>query len=268
MTPPLEHDYIGLSSCGGGALELEDTELRLGLPGSVSPDKEVDGGGTVGLSLGLPSGGLVSGAKRGFSNAIGEEGKWGLAGLANGSEAEAAEDGVSFSARGEDAGGAAEAAPPAAKAQIVGWPPIRSYRKNTMASNHSKIKEGVQEGRQEVECLYVKVSMDGAPYLRKVDLKNYSNYEELSLALEKMFTCFTAGDQGCSNGVSGRVMLMDLLQGSEYVLTYEDKDGDWMLVGDVPWGMFTDSCRRMRIMKGSDAIGIAPRTMEKSKSKI
>ena len=29
--------------------------------------------------------------------------------------------------------------------------------------------------------------------------------------------------------------LMDLLNGSEYVLAYEDKDGDWMLVGDVPW---------------------------------
>jgi auxin-responsive protein IAA len=28
---------------------------------------------------------------------------------------------------------------------------------------------------------------------------------------------------------------MDLLKGSEYVLTYEDKDNDWMLVGDVPW---------------------------------
>jgi len=28
-----------------------------------------------------------------------------------------------------------------------------------------------------------------------------------------------------------------LLDGSsEFVLTYEDKDGDWMLVGDVPWG--------------------------------
>ena len=24
-------------------------------------------------------------------------------------------------------------------------------------------------------------------------------------------------------------------KGSEYVPTYEDKDGDWMLVGDVPW---------------------------------
>nr|CBH19563.1 auxin-responsive protein [Oryza sativa Indica Group] len=34
-------------------------------------------------------------------------------------------------------------------------------------------------------CLYVKVSMDGAPYLRKVDLKMYKNYKELSLALEK-----------------------------------------------------------------------------------
>lgn len=22
---------------------------------------------------------------------------------------------------------------------------------------------------------------------------------------------------------------------SEFVLTYEDKEGDWMLVGDVPW---------------------------------
>lgn len=43
-----------------------------------------------------------------------------------------------------------------------------------------------------------------------------------------------------SNGVPNRdalneSRLMDLLHGSEYVLTYEDKDGDWMLVGDVPW---------------------------------
>jgi len=22
---------------------------------------------------------------------------------------------------------------------------------------------------------------------------------------------------------------------SDFVLTYEDKEGDWMLVGDVPW---------------------------------
>jgi auxin-responsive protein IAA len=29
--------------------------------------------------------------------------------------------------------------------------------------------------------------------------------------------------------------LVDLVNGTEYVPTYEDKEGDWMLVGDVPW---------------------------------
>lgn len=43
-----------------------------------------------------------------------------------------------------------------------------------------------------------------------------------------------------SNGKSGReglsdCRLMDLKNGTELVLTYKDKDGDWMLVGDVPW---------------------------------
>lgn len=52
-------------------------------------------------------------------------------------------------------------------------------------------------------------------------------------------TCLQSGQCG-SHGAPGREMLSesklrDLLHGSEYVLTYEDKDGDWMLVGDVPW---------------------------------
>ena len=28
---------------------------------------------------------------------------------------------------------------------------------------------------------------------------------------------------------------MDPVNRVEYIPTYEDKDGDWMLVGDVPW---------------------------------
>lgn len=78
------------------------------------------------------------------------------------------------------------------RAQVVGWPPIRSFRKNTMASNLTKNNDEA-EGKPGFGCLYVKVSMDGAPYLRKVDLKTYSNYRELSSALEKMFSCFTIG---------------------------------------------------------------------------
>lgn len=79
------------------------------------------------------------------------------------------------------------------RAQVVGWPPIRSFRKNTMASNLTKNNEDNEE-KSGMGCLYVKVSMDGAPYLRKVDLKTCSNYMELSLALEKMFSCFTIGN--------------------------------------------------------------------------
>ncbi|BAS86322.1 Os03g0742900, partial [Oryza sativa Japonica Group] len=43
--------------------------------------------------------------------------------------------------------------------------------------------------------------------------------------------------------------------------------GDWMLVGDVPWQMFVESCKRLRIMKGSEAIGLAPRAKDKYKNK-
>jgi len=60
-----------------------------------------------------------------------------------------------------------------------------------MTSNLAKNSDA--EGKTGFGCLYVKVSMDGAPYLRKVDLKIYNNYKEISSALEKMFSCFTIG---------------------------------------------------------------------------
>ncbi|KZV54366.1 hypothetical protein F511_03621 [Dorcoceras hygrometricum] len=92
---------------------------------------------------------------------------------------------------------------------------------------------------------FVKVSMDGAPYLRKIDLSSYRNYLDLMKALETMFKC-TIGVYTEREGYDG----------SEFAPTYEDKDGDWMLVGDVPWEMFVLSCKRLRIMKGSEAKGL------------
>ncbi|KAK6912119.1 AUX/IAA domain [Dillenia turbinata] len=125
---------------------------------------------------------------------------------------------------------------PASKAQVVGWPPVRSFRKNTIKS-----------------CKYVKVAVDGAPYLRKVDLELYTSYQQLLTSLESMFSCFTIRNR-MNDGKP-----MDLVNGSEYVPTYEDKDGDWMLVGDVPWKMFVESCRRLRLMKSSEALGLGNR---------
>ena len=34
---------------------------------------------------------------------------------------------------------------------------------------------------------------------------------------------------------SGEYSEREGYKGSEFAPTYEDKDGDWMLVGDVPW---------------------------------
>ncbi|XP_072978342.1 auxin-induced protein 22D-like [Typha angustifolia] len=124
-------------------------------------------------------------------------------------------------------------AAPAAKAQVVGWPPIQSYRKK---NTFRVAKMGMEEAAR-----LVKVSMDGAPYLRKIDLNLYKEYKELEQALEEMFKCFSPGIDGCNTG--------------EYAMTYEDKDGDLMLVGDVPWEMFISSCKKLRIMRSSQVRG-------------
>jgi len=82
--------------------------------------------------------------------------------------------------------------------------------------------------------------MDGAPYLRKVDLRMYKGYRELREALEAMFVSSNSGSANLS----------------EFAVTYEDKDGDLMLVGDVPFEMFTSTCKKLRIMKRSEATGL------------
>lgn len=341
-----ERNYLGLSDCSSvdsspasniskenkSNLNLKATELRLGLPGSQSPER--------GSELNLLSTGkldektlfplapskdgictssqknVVSGNKRVFSDTMDgfseikgpsyTEGNWmfnmrtdsespqhvGLAkfsGSANINVMLSSGSAVTHAALVKEVpkkaleaghhlktanankvnGSNNNTSAPAAKAQVVGWPPIRSFRKNTLATS-SKNNEEV-DGKPGPGALFVKVSMDGAPYLRKVDLRIYSTYQELSSALEKMFSCFTIGQCGsqstCGKEMLSESKLRDLLHGSEYVVTYEDKDGDWMLVGDVPWEMFIDSCKRLKIMKGSDAIGLAPRAMEKSKNR-
>lgn len=88
------------------------------------------------------------------------------------------------------------------RAQVVGWPPVRSFRKNIMAVQKSGSDED-EKGRggssnnaaaaTSAAAAFVKVSMDGAPYLRKVDLKLYKSYQDLSDALAKMFSSFTIG---------------------------------------------------------------------------
>ncbi|KQK07226.1 auxin-responsive protein IAA15 [Brachypodium distachyon] len=142
---------------------------------------------------------------------------------------------------------AASDSPPSPKARVVGWPPVRSYRKNALATAAAS--------------KFVKVAVDGAPYLRKVDLTAYAgytsstSYDQLLAALQdKFFSHLTFRKLG-----NQEMKLVDTVSGTEYVPTYEDKDGDWMLVGDVPWRMFVETCQRLRLMKSSEAVNLAPR---------
>ncbi|KAF3484675.1 hypothetical protein F2Q69_00057569 [Brassica cretica] len=137
--------------------------------------------------------------------------------------------------------------------QVVGWPPIRSYRMNSMV-NQSKtlaMEDPIKnrtDGTTKMR-MFVKVTMDGIPIGRKIDLNAHRCYESLSNTLEEMFL-----KPKTDGNLETRLKILP--DGSSgFVLTYEDKEGDWMLVGDVPWGMFIGSVKRLRIMKTSEATG-------------
>ncbi|KAG6495226.1 hypothetical protein ZIOFF_043020 [Zingiber officinale] len=115
------------------------------------------------------------------------------------------------------------------KAQAVGWPPVRSFRKVILFVHSEKCVDDSKDDNVNSPAAFVKVSMDGAPSLRKVDLKMYRSYQELSMALQKMFSSVTTSTgNSCSPGMSGRDYMneskvMDLLNGSEYVPTYKTR---------------------------------------------
>ncbi|KAF5741818.1 auxin-responsive protein IAA11 isoform X1 [Tripterygium wilfordii] len=183
------------------------------------------------------------------------------------------------------------ASPNGSSNQVVGWPPIRASRMNSMANqvksvateefdsmvDKSKSKNSVMEkttnsGNRNNNSVYgrtsrfVKVNMDGFPIGRKVDLSAHSCYETLAQTLEEMFlkanNAARPSIQEYDTEAEATRSLKLLDESSEFVLTYEDKEGDWMLVGDVPWGMFLCSVRRLRIMKTSEATGLDPRSQE------
>ncbi|CAJ1955330.1 unnamed protein product [Sphenostylis stenocarpa] len=157
-----------------------------------------------------------------------------------------------------------------APAPVVGWPPIRSFRKNLASSSASKAPPESQPeqhnkvaGKKPVDTygnkgLFVKINMDGVPIGRKVDLNAYDSYESLSSAVDELFRGLLAAQRDSSaGGVHSKQeeekAITGLLDGSgEYTLVYEDNEGDRMLVGDVPWHMFVSTVKRLRVLKSSE----------------
>lgn len=98
---------------------------------------------------------------------------------------------------------------------MVGWPPIRSYRMNTLfnqaktsnveeaddkgvdgnqsnensnkKTNHGNDKKKEAATKERGQLGFVKVNVDGLPIGRKVDLNAHKSYESLENSLKDMF---------------------------------------------------------------------------------
>ncbi|XP_015945275.1 auxin-responsive protein IAA31 isoform X2 [Arachis duranensis] len=108
------------------------------------------------------------------------------------------------------------------------WPPVKSTLRCTLVEK-SQISQ------------FVKVYMEGIPIGRKLNLLAHHNYHALVKALANMFrTTILCPDSHQLPLISGN---------NVHVLTYEDQEGDWMMVGDVPWEMFLTSVKKLKITR-------------------
>ncbi|MCD7460723.1 hypothetical protein HAX54_044278 [Datura stramonium] len=119
--------------------------------------------------------------------------------------------------------------------QTVGWPPINTWRKKQFHDQGDWItindrNKGIVGGRN---SMYVKVKMEGVAIGRKVDLRLYDSYQLLTHNLLQMFAKYQNGGNNSKR----------------FTILYQDREGDWMLAGDVPWKIFVETVQRIEIQK-------------------
>ncbi|KAK8641092.1 hypothetical protein V6N13_010521 [Hibiscus sabdariffa] len=120
--------------------------------------------------------------------------------------------------------------------QVVGWPPIKTWRKKIFQQQHrvGRIGNNRVADTDSGRSIYVKVKMEGVAITRKVDIRLYHSYQTLTNSLITLF----ARDKKCADDDYTR-----------YILTYLDKEGDWLIAGDIPWQSFIRSVQRLKIVK-------------------
>ncbi|XP_022883260.1 auxin-responsive protein IAA29-like isoform X2 [Olea europaea var. sylvestris] len=102
---------------------------------------------------------------------------------------------------------------------VVGWPPINSWRKKICHHHHNR--HGCNATMN-----YVTVENGG----RGGSGRGRSNYMYVKVKMEGV-------------GIARK----EKVQG--YKLTYQDKEGDWLLAGDMPWGTFIKSVQRLKLLR-------------------
>ncbi|XP_051200629.1 auxin-responsive protein IAA25 [Lolium perenne] len=157
--------------------------------------------------------------------------------------------------------------------QVVGWPPLCTFRKNLSTTSTrsaysqdlSKVEPCSEEEEdhgntgvsgQERPAMFVKVNLEGYAVGRKIDINAHHSYTSLSGALQSMFHGFLSdGHRRIATREDGEQLERQKGNGGmkNYILLYEDNEGDRMLVGDVPWELFIASVKRLYITKDSRA---------------
>ncbi|XWS76739.1 hypothetical protein CRYUN_Cryun01aG0203600 [Craigia yunnanensis] len=107
--------------------------------------------------------------------------------------------------------------PPYAREQPSDWPTIKPLLRQALAEEENECNSAT---------FFVKVYMEGIPIGRKLDLLAHESYNDLIRILEHMFN---------TNIIWAEAEVDGDHYEKYHVLTYEDKEGDWMMVGDVPW---------------------------------
>ncbi|KAG8381746.1 hypothetical protein BUALT_Bualt05G0004600 [Buddleja alternifolia] len=123
--------------------------------------------------------------------------------------------------------------------EIVGWPPLNSFRKKLLHRHHGGwMANHRAAGRVPAvrNSMYVKVKMEGVGIGRKIDLRIYNSYQALIDTLITMFDKYIRSER----------------RDGDYTILYQDKEGDWMLAGDVPWETFAESVQRMEILRNDN----------------
>ncbi|KAK9672126.1 hypothetical protein RND81_12G078400 [Saponaria officinalis] len=122
--------------------------------------------------------------------------------------------------------------PSSPRGQYNDWPPIKPLLRNTLAGKSNT------NSRHNNDSLFVKVYMQGIPIGRKLNLLAHHGYPSLISTLSHMFnTPILFQDLICHSSLE-----------ENHILTYEDKEGDWMMVGDVPWELFLTTVKRLKIV--------------------
>ncbi|KAH7429772.1 hypothetical protein KP509_09G065500 [Ceratopteris richardii] len=104
---------------------------------------------------------------------------------------------------------------------------------------------------------FIKVGMDGIPFMRKIQIRGVKGYHSLALHLQKLFGLQKLELQGLLRFIGGEHGQLSVkeLQNLHCILAYMDTEGDWMLVGDIPWELFIQSVQRIYIVRGKNVLG-------------